>query len=176
MNANRGQLILGAILAGLGVVLLLGNILGINVWAIVWSAGLIILGVVLLVRPRLARAGTRVDFTLIGDTKLAGTWQAQDEEFWTGIGDVKLDYTQAALPEGETTVRIYCLIGDVDFVVPAGLGINLVTSGVFTELKVRGDKQEGFLRPLSYTSPDYSSAARRIRVEVMAFISDTSIN
>jgi len=172
---NRGQLILGALLIGLGVLFLLGTLLDINIWAIVWSAGLIALGVVLLLRPRMARAGTRVDITLIGDTRHTGIWQAGPEEVWSGIGDVHMDYSQASLPEVETTLRVFSLIGDVNLILPAGVGLSVVASGIFCELKHWGEKQEGFLSPLTYTNPEYATASRRVRVETVGLITEVSI-
>ncbi len=172
---NRGQSILGGILVGLGIILLLGIYFHINVWAIIWSAGLVAIGLVLLLRPRMAGAGSGVDFSIIGDIRRSGVWQAGNEEIWSGIGDIHLDFSQAGLPEGEKTVHIYSLIGDVEVIVPAGVGLNVMVSGLITELKHWGEKQDGFLRPLSYISPDYASAARRVKVEVVSLIGEMSI-
>jgi predicted membrane protein len=175
MNMHRGQLILGAFLIGLGVLLLLGTFLHINMWAVIWSAGLVILGLLLLFRTNRTRSGTRSNFSLIGDTRRSGVWQAENEEIWSGIGDIHLDLTQAALPEGDITLRIYCLIGDVEISVPGGVGLNVVSSGLISELKHRGSTQSSFLQPLTYTSPEFAKTGRRVNVETVALISEVNI-
>jgi hypothetical protein len=47
---------------------------------------------------------------------------ASQREFWLFFGDVKLDFTQAQLPPGETHIRINGLIGDVDVIAPTDVG------------------------------------------------------
>jgi lia operon protein LiaF len=134
--------------------------------------GLISLGIFLVVRPRFAPAGTNIEFKLIGDIRRMGSWQVSDEEIWIGIGDLDLDMTQADIPAGETRLRIYGLIGDVDIRLPAGAEVAISSMAFVTDAKIRGEKREQFLTPLQWSSPGYEIAERRVLIETLFFIND----
>jgi hypothetical protein len=172
---TRGQSILGGFLVVLGIILLLGVIFQINVWSIIWSAGLVAIGVLLLLRPRLAGPGHDVDFSIIGDVRRTGAWTVGNTEIWSGIGDVRLDFTTAVVPDGETKIHVFSLIGDIEVTVPPGVGLSVTASGLITELKDWNGKQSAFLGPLTYNTPDFVTAARRVKVETVGFINDVKI-
>lgn len=79
--ANRGQIIIGAALVALGIIFLLGTVFQIDLWPFCWSAGLILLGVWLVLRPKFAAPGSGTEVSLIGDLKRRGSWNVRDEEF-----------------------------------------------------------------------------------------------
>lgn len=172
---NQGQIIFAVLLIVVGILFLAGNLLNINVWALCWPLGLIVLGVFLVVRPRFAPAGAHVEMKLIGDIQREGPWQVSDEEIWIGIGDLDLDMTQADIPAGETRLRVYGLIGDVDVRLPAGAEVAVSSMAFVTDAKIRGEKREQFLTPLHWSSPGYQTAERRVSIETMFFINDMKV-
>ena len=167
---NRGQLIFGGIIVLLGVVLLIGSIFKIPFGAVCWPIALILLGVFLLVRPRLAGGNLPVNFILIGDHRKRGTWQVAPEEVWTGIGDVEFDFTQAEIPAGETRLRCYGFIGDIKLRVPAAVGVSVSSMGMITDLNFLGDKQDYIFSPAAVASEGYETAERKIHLETIYFI------
>ena len=127
---NRGPLFIGSLLVIFGMVLLLGNIFQINIWALCWPTGLILVGVWLLLRPRFALPGTLVNIRFIEDDKRKGQWQVNNEEIWSFINTVRLDMTQATIPAGETTIRMYGFISDIDILVPMDVGCSVSSSAI----------------------------------------------
>ncbi len=172
---NRPQLIIGALLLLWGILALLGTIFHIDFWMICWPALLIGIGVWLIWRPRMLPSGMPLETRIIGDIHRFGNWPVTNEEFWTGIGDIDLDFAGADIPAGETTLRMYGFIGDIDLTVPQEVGVSLSAGGFVSSVKIQGAKQDSFLAPVEFTSPDYASCDRRLRFELVYFINDLTI-
>jgi hypothetical protein len=172
---NRGQLILGIVLVVLGVLFLLGTLFDVNVGAICWPAGLIVLGVWLVLRPSLTGPGTASDVVLLGELRRRGRWAARNEEIWLGIGDADIDFSEADIPSGETRVQIFCFVGDVDVFVPAGVGAAVHVGGFVVDSVLFGRDYETFLSPVDVTGEDYAAAERRVRVEMTGFVCDLKV-
>lgn len=174
---NRGELVFGAVLVLLGLVLLIGTIFNINVWALCWPAFLIILGLILVFRPRLGGLGPDAssDVLLIGDRRRRGNWVVKDEELWLGVGDVELDLTQATIPPGETTLRFISFVGDIDLFIPSSVGVSVRAAGFVIDADILGHDYDTFLTPVEATSPGYESAETRLRIEATSFVTDLKV-
>lgn len=172
---DKGSLVVGVVLIGLGIMFLLSIWLRINLWGFFWPGLLIVLGVVILARSRTVASGTRSDFVLLGDVRRSGEEPIANEDVWMGIGDVDLDLTRAAIPAGETSFRVQGLIGDVTLFMPAGVGLSINASGLITDAKVLGQQQDVFLNSYRYTSDDYATAERKIRLETTFLIHDVKV-
>jgi len=172
---NRSQAFIGAFLLLLGIGFLIANILRINFWALCFPAGLIVLGMLLLVRPKVFDTSTVSHWYLFGEVKRGGEWTPADEEFWQFIGDTKLDFTQAQLPVGETHLRINGFIGDVDVIVPADIGVAVSASGLIVDLRTPTDKLDRFLSPANSVSPNYATAERKLRLSTTFLIGDINV-
>ena len=172
---NQGQLFFGGLLIFLGVIFLLGTIFRINVWAFCWPIGLILLGGWILLRPQMVAPGTPVHVTLLGSIRREGSWRVANEEFWLLVGDAKFDMTQANIPTGETTLRLFGFVGDVALTVPAGVGVAVSSTAFVTDLKIFGRQEENFVMPYSFTSDDYATAERKLRLEVTHFVASVKV-
>ena len=91
------------------------------------------------------------------------------------VGDVELDLVHADLPDGETTLRIYGFVGDVDVTLPPGVGLSYTSTGFVTDARVNERKLEGFVIPFSYSSDNYPAALKRIRLETFFFVADVKV-
>ncbi len=169
---NRGALIFGGLLILFGLLTLLDMIFQIDIGAIFWPLVLITIGLLMLLRPRMAPPGSEVWFRLFGGVRRSGIWTVQNEEVWMFIGDVHLDLTQAELPPGETLFQASGFIGDIDLRVPANTALSIHANGFVTTAKWFGRKQDHFLTPAIYTSPDYDQAERKIKLVTNFFITD----
>ncbi len=172
---NRNQALAGGFLLLLGLGFLLANVLKINFWAVCFPAGLIIIGVLLLLRPIVFNTSSTSSWYLFGDVKRGGEWTPANEEFWLLFGDVKLDFTQAQLPAGETQIRINGLIGDVDVLVPADAGVAVSASGLIVDLRTPTDKVDRFLSPATSASLNYASAERKLHLSTTFLIGDIDV-
>lgn len=172
---NRSQLIFGSIILFFGLLLLIGNVFHIDIGALCWPIGLILVGVWLLLRPKMVSSGAPVNVILIGDSRRKGAWNVSQEEFWTGIGDIDLDFTQAEIPPGETSYRCYGFIGDIKMEVPPGVGVSISSMAFITNAKFQGKHQESFVNPVNLSSEGYESAERKIHLEALYFIADVKV-
>ena len=172
---SRGALGLGVVLIITGLLALISNLTGIDFSSICFPVGLILLGLLVMVRPKTVAGDTLVRFHLIGDIKRDGMWLLTPAEFWCGIGDVELDFSRADVPPGETPVRIYLLIGDVRLRNGAGQGLALKTTGLLHSVQWLGTKQDHFLNSVQFTTANYGQSERKIRVEVTTLIGDIQV-
>jgi len=172
---NNGQLAFGLILVFAGGMFLIGTLLHINIWGFIWPALLILLGVVILLRPRFIGPDITGGVWLLADIHRHGEWQVADEETWIGVGDVDLDLTQAVIPAGETKLRLVGFVGDVSVRVPQSVGLTVNASGFVTDAKVLGHKQDLFLSPLHFATDDYAAAERKIRLDTTFFVHDLKV-
>ena len=172
---NSGVLIFGGFLVLIGVMILAGAIFDVNMWSFFWPVMLILVGFWILVRPRWVSPKGPVEFLFFNNLRRKGAWQVKNEEIWSFLGDVYLDLTSAEIPAGETVFRIYGFIGDVDLVVPQGVGVSVSSAAFINEVKVLGRKQSSILLPVDLASEDYETVERKIRLDVAFFISDVKI-
>ncbi len=94
---SRGQLIFGSLVLLLGIVLLIGNVFEINVWAFCWPILIIAIGVWLIIRPQLGGSHGEVNLRPLGTIRRHGEWHVRDEEIWMLVGDVDLDLSRATI-------------------------------------------------------------------------------
>jgi len=173
--SKRIQLILGSLILLFGLLLLLENVFDINLWSFCWPVVLILLGVFLLLGPRLRPAGSEVNIRFFGGVDRREDWTAANEEIWMFVGDVRMDLSQASLPEGETTIRVIGFVGDIDLVAPVDLGLSVAATGFLTSAKIFGRKQDTFLSTQRYVSEGYAESARRLHIETLMFVNDLVI-
>lgn len=171
---NQGQLYIGGFILLLGVLWLIGNLLNVDFWALCWPLFFILLGVWIIFRPRMVRAGTNVRFVPLADVHRSGTGRIENEEFWLLVGDVDLDLSHAEIPAGETTYRLYGFVGDVEFIVPADVGFEVVTTTFLTTARVQGRKEDSF-GGLHWRSDNYATAERKLRAEGTFFVMELKV-
>jgi hypothetical protein len=162
---KQSQVLVGLALVLVGLTFLVGVLFRVNVWAFCGPMGLIALGGWLLLRPALARPGTKVRAHPLADVHRKGAWDVGDEEIWIFVGDVRLDFSEASLAPGESTIKVFGLVGDVTLVVPEEVPVSVSSSALLTDGKVYGEKQDQFITPFQVESEGYSEAAARVRVE-----------
>ncbi len=172
---KQGRMFIGALLIILGLMFLLGNLLDINMWAICWPVGLILLGVWLILRPQTIGSNMAIQQKLLGDIHRSGAWQVTNEEFWIGVGDVDLDMLNADIPDGETKLRVFGFVGDVEMLMPSNVGISVNCMGVITDVKIMGKEQTTFLSPFHLVSDDYMTAERKVLIETSFFVGEIKI-
>jgi predicted membrane protein len=172
---NQSRVILGLAIIGVGLLFLIGVIFPINVWRFCWPVGLIVVGAWLLLRPSLAGPGVKVRVHPLGDVRRSEAWDVGDEEIWIGAGDVHLDLTAASLAPGESTIRVFGLVGDVALTVPEGMAVSVSSYAILTDGRVYGEKRESFFAPVRVESDGYSAAAARVRLESFLLVSNFKV-
>jgi predicted membrane protein len=168
----RGQVIFGIVIVVIGLALLIGNVFDVDVGVLCFPTVIILIGVWMLLRPRLVGPDTALRMKIFGPIRRKGTWQVKDEEIVLFIGDVRLDLSEAEIPAGTTNIRAFGFITNVRMTVPAGVGVSMTSMGFINDVRNLGKRRSGFLIPVTLRSEDYEGAERKVHVETMAFISD----
>ena len=171
---NRAQVTVGIVILVFGCLLLISNLLQINLWGYLWPLFLISLGVWVLLRPRRG-PGAPTRFRLLAETRRRGGWTVRDEEVWSFISDVDLDFTEAIIPAGETTLRFHGFVGDIDLKAPDDVGIFITSTAFLTSARAFGVKQDHLLTGYETENSTYRDAERRIRIELLHFVTDLNV-
>lgn len=172
---NRWLILLGTLFILWGLVSLISILFHVNAGAFCLPVALIALGVWLLVRPRPVAPGTGFHLLLLGDLHRTGVWQVANEEIWVGVGDIKLDMTQAKIPAGETTLHILAFVSDVNLRLPPDVGVAVSSAAFVSDARLLERRYHNVFDTLHFVSEGYKAAERRIRLEVTAFVADLCI-
>jgi lia operon protein LiaF len=172
---NRTLVFIGVGIIIIGLMSLLDAAFDINLGRFVCPVFLILLGVWFLIRPRLLGPDIAFNAKLLGDVRRRGEWQLADEEIWCMVGDVRLDLTEAAIPSGETTIRILGIMGDVRLTVPQNVGVSVECTSIVTEARILGHRHSRAFMPYHFASDGYDTAERRLRLEVGRIVADVRI-
>ena len=172
---NQGQVLFGVLIIVIGLAFLLGSVFDVDVGGLCFPAGLILLGIWILFRPRLVGPDAARGLRVFGPMRRRGVWQVADEDIWIFVGDVRLDMTQAEIPLGETRIRVFGFVGDVRLLVPEGVGVSLSSMAFVTDARLLGQRRDGLLVPVHLTSDDYETGERKVRLETMSFVGDVRV-
>lgn len=173
---NQGLVYIAILIIIAGVMLLLGNLFAIDFGAFCFPFGLILLGLFVLLRPRAVAPGTRSSAVLIGDFDRAGPGELSAEEYWGFIVDADYDLTKYDVPPGETLIRGFSFIGDIQIFAPADLGVAINGASFVTTLKIDGEEEEtSILSAVDWKSDGYKMAERRVRFDLTQFIGDIKV-
>jgi len=172
---NKGALIFGLALIVLGLAILLGNLTGINAWAICWPSALILVGLWMVLRPQMIGSSIGLQQKILGDIKRGGEWEVREEELWLGVGDIELDMTQAQIPLGETKLRLFGFVNSIKVIVPETVGALVRSTAFLTDSDVFGRKEDRFLSTFEARTDDYDAAERKVQIEATYFVADLKV-
>lgn len=173
--SRRNQVRVGAAITIFGLLLLVGNLLQIDLWAYLWPLILIGLGAWLILRPQTRRRRAPTRFLLLGDIRRYGSWTVREEDLWLVIGDCTLDFSAATVPEGETTLQLQGFVGGVTVTIPEDLGVRIHSTAFLTDSHVLGSHQDHILTPYEFTTGNYATASRRVNLELLHFVTDLRV-
>ncbi|MFQ5861413.1 MAG: LiaF domain-containing protein, partial [Dehalococcoidia bacterium] len=180
----RGLSLWGAaipvLLIALGIVFLLDNLDMIEVtpgriWGVLWPLLIIFVGLSMLRslfwfrRFRRHWHGPRRGWSgvgpggwpppgdrLVGQVNLGGPgWKLEDREIRLGAGEVRMDLTQAEIPDGETNLSIHGGVGAVRVRVPREVGIAVSARTDVGSIDLFGEHTGGLFREMSQETPGY---------------------
>jgi lia operon protein LiaF len=172
---KRWQIILGVFLVLLGLFSLIDLFFHFNPWRYLFPLLLVALGVWLILRPQITGRDIKVETPILGDVRKTGVWDVKNHEIWMLAGDIRLDFSQAAFPEGDALVRIVGFVSDVKVILPEDVGLTVDAAAIVSEIRSFEAKQERFLTGLTYQSPGYDNAEKRVKLETIGFVSEVRI-
>jgi predicted membrane protein len=172
---GQGRIVGGILIIFLGVVILASQFLKVDFCPFFFAVLLILFGVALLLRPRMLGADAGLRARLLGPIRHSGAWQVQEEEIWLFVGDVRLDFSKAEIPLGETPIRVFGFVADLRAIVPEDVGVAVTSNAIISNARIYGRKHDSFVVPAHGTSENYETAERKVQLEVTGFIANVRV-
>jgi len=91
------------------------------------------------------------------------------------FGDMNVDLSEIELAEGEQLLKLDGVFGDLHVLVPKTIEIFVTTHSVFGDVRVLGNIKSGFGQEISYSSSNYSTATKRLRIVSNQVFGDVKI-
>lgn len=113
----------------------------------------------------------------IGDVNFTSpNWNLEPMDLWNAIGDYKIDFSKAFIPEGNTPIHIGGWIGDVHILIPEHIPVSIDAVVKTGDIKLFGQRADGFNRQLHFVSEDYEDATRKLSITIDLKIGDIRID
>jgi phage shock protein PspC (stress-responsive transcriptional regulator) len=163
----RGILAGALILAGVGI--LVGARRGLN-------GGLVVLAVLLTL---LLSTSTRVPLGIVdsgfGDRNVLLDRPDQlERDYGHAFGAMRIELTDAALPDGTTRLDASIAFGDLRITVPPGVGVRVNATTAFGSTRVL-DSELGAFGEREYVTPGYQQATKRLELDVNTAFGSTRV-
>ena len=171
---KRNQQILAFILIGFGALYLVANFINIDPGDFFWPIILILLGVVLIFRPK-AIVPENSRHLFAGDIQIDKTWEPVDEEVRMFAGDIDIDLREIDLPEGTTHYTVRFFAGDITIYLPEDIGLKISSTGFVVEVKAGGDSTSNVMTGYDYTSENFATADKKFHLSTTSFAVDLKI-
>jgi lia operon protein LiaF len=126
-------------------------------------------------RSRYERGPSRSRGSLIGNVRLEEPFELEDMQLSHAVCDVTIDLSKAVIPEGESTIVISSLIGDVDIYVPYDMSVSVGASAAMGDLKILGNKHGGLGCRVHTETAGYKQSPRRVKISVSLLIGDVDV-
>lgn len=84
----------------------------------------------------------------------------------TTFGDTTIDLTSATLADGENQLKLSGVFGDVRIMLAPSMPYRIHGQSLFGAIQVAGQKRDGFSASLVIESPEYSSASKKLNIDV----------
>ncbi|MGA7160486.1 MAG: cell wall-active antibiotics response protein LiaF [Bacteroidota bacterium] len=186
MSAHRRPYLGAIILITLGILFLLDN-LGVadfgSVITTYWPLILILIGIRIFFRygrsstqssptvslgsgaAQESSASSVNNSNVFGDVDL----KINSKEFRGGsisntFGEMNIDLSEIALAEGEQILKLDGVFGDLHVLVPKDIELYVATHSVFGDVRVLGTIKGGFGQDISYSTPSYAGATKKLRI------------
>lgn len=172
---KRWQIVLGIVFIFLGLISLLEIVFEIKIGHYIGPLILICLGLVLILRPKMAGPNADVKTSLFGQVRKTGSWEVTNLELWSFVGETRLDFTQAIFQEAENKIKLLGFVKEVRIILPDDVGILIESNAFVSEVRSPEGKQERFIGPMQYQSPNYDAVEKHITIQTFAFVSEIKI-
>lgn len=184
-SGHEGDIVFPALVALFGAYLLAQR-LGLPVvrisWSIIWPVIIILIGLSLLFdKDRHTKIEIKADGPLKSSTLLgefhrgAGNWILEDTFIRHGVGSVTLDLTQAIIPDREVVIDISGCVGESVIYLPPDLPIKADCQISMGDITVLGQNESGLQRRITFVSPGYEQAARKLDIRIRWKVGDIKI-
>lgn len=171
---TKGQLTFAWILIGFGVLLFIGNFVGINFGDIFWPLVLIVAGLLLIYRPQII-SPVGAKFYFAGDIKVDRSWNMKKNEIRMFAGDVRIDLADLNLTSDETRFIITTFVSEVDIYAPQDVGVSISTMAFVTDSRIDGKKMEYIFSGMDFATEGYENSSKKFKLFMQCFVADIKL-
>ena len=172
---NKSAVLIGSALIILGAFSIIDILFDINLWSFIFPLILIGLGVLILLRPKTTPEGSNYLFRFINESDKLHSWTVEPAEYWSFVGNMNLDFSEAIIPEGETFINMVSFVNELDIILPTDSGFKLKARGFVHDTNVKDNKEDHLLAVFEYETPDYKNQTRKINIQTLSFVSEVEI-
>ncbi len=91
------------------------------------------------------------------------------------FGDTNVDLSEIALADGEHLLKVDGVFGDLHILVPKDIEIYVGGKSVFGDVRVLGNLKTGFGQEINYSSENYGTATKKLRLYAHQVFGDVRI-
>lgn len=146
-------------------------------WSIIWRSLLPI--ILILIGWNLVSSGTfpggRHWAILSGVERKQRGWKLESGSFAAVMGSVEIDATVADIPEGETRLDLFALMGGVELIVPADVTVECRGTAVLGGIEFFREEAGGIVASIDSTSPGTPGSTKRLVITARAVMGGVDI-
>jgi len=191
-KSKSGELFWGVLLITLGVVFLLDKLDVMDVgdfFSTFWPVILIVIGFKLILNRNAGGSAESSKETLIqndeqavkyskvfGDVKL----RLESQDFRGGsistmLGEIDIALSELNIKEGEQTLTLSGVIGEISVLLPKTLKVSVKTNVTIGDIKILDKTDDGFSITRTYQSEGYETAKKKLYISISQVIGDIEI-
>ncbi len=172
---KRWQIIFGIGLILLGIFSLVELLTGIDLWGLVFPLILIGIGVMLILRTKLAGREVQLEMPILGDVRKKGNWKVGSQEIWLLVGSTRLDFSDAEFQDEDGKIKLFGFVNDLKIILPEDVGLRFTGSAFVSEFRTPEGKRERILSMMEYETPNFIDAEKRVVIQTIGFVSEVQI-
>lgn len=168
--------LLGLFLIFIGVAAILNQITGFNLWSYLFPVLLILFGLFMILKPKLNSRSGEPTILLIGEINRSGDWNLHSEEVWMFVGDIKLDFRNAIIPDGVTELHIFGFVQDIRIFKPSTAALAYKSNAFISDNRIENQKEERFLNSFEFIDQNYEASPKKIKIITWGFVHEVRID
>ncbi|MGA9121108.1 MAG: cell wall-active antibiotics response protein LiaF, partial [Bacteroidota bacterium] len=115
--------------------------------------------------------------TVFGDSKIFVESKAfKGGTISTVFGDCILDCSRTGFSDGEQTIRVSGVFGDLSVLLPPGIAYTLGAHTLFGAIDAGQEHRDGFASTVRYRNPGYDAAQKKVRLELSGVFGDIMVH
>jgi len=91
------------------------------------------------------------------------------------FGDIKLDLTKLNIKSGEKFLDVHGIFGDIKISVPQNIEYSIKASITAGDIKIMGNKVDGFSKELKYQSKNYDTVDSKLLIHISHVFGDIKV-
>lgn len=166
---------LGLLLIFIGITAIIHRITGFNLWNYLFPTLLVLIGLFLIFKPKFITGTGASTIQFIGEIEKTSHWIVQSQEMWMFVGDIKLDFREAQIPDGLSELHIFGFVNDIRIIQTPNAAFAYKTNAIISDNRINNQKNETFLNTFEVQDPNFDTSLKKVKIQSWAFVNETRI-